>query len=808
MLPVFINLKRHLAFEDATVDLDSLGLAGIAGANGIGKSTSIEAIPYALYGVGRYDEGDRRRPEALIRDGAQDMSVTLEFLAGGERYRIVRGYTRKRKHLLEFCQWTGAAWHPLTGGSVEATEETIESVVRMDSKLFLTTCFLRQGEAGRFAAMGGGGRRKMLADTLELDLYPVLSAEARAKANALEPLLRANRERLRTLDEVPLAIDATESALKDIGITRAEVASALSEAQEALGVAEARHREREAARERLRDLQGQLSRVVEEHRAALDSLQERSAGARVRREKEVREAQGAVLAALLERGKAAAAEVERGVSRADALQKQRTDLNVRLAAIATVDPEEVPQLEAEVAEHDRKRALHLAIVDEQKALLEVIRGLKQRHNLALIDARNSLQQAKARAGKLEEEINCIDLPRAGCRFLPDAQDAARELPALKEALAELEWVTPADKDEERYEFFEAQLNELAYSERLHDEAKRSLGMAQVNAARAAQRDTLAEQLAQVEAEAAEVEASLPALKAARQALQDEYRVAAREQSAALNAAMAAITAEETEEQERLGKAYGDRRTVLEVDIAALKAEPCGPLPVELDNLRHRIADHQAHLSRLDRDAGATEARLDSLRAQLAEGDTLRAQVEAMAEDQGYWQVLAQVLGDKGVPVELMRTAIPELETRTNEILARLTGGNMSIAILTERAKAKGDGEKSVLDVQVRCAGWERAYEGLSGGQRLRVDLALRVALSHLLAGRRGAQLQMLVLDEPTSALDSAGRDAFLECLQVLREDFPLILVISHEADVCSRLPALLKVESDGLGAGARIVRAA
>src|SRR5207244_12800067 len=54
---------------------------------------------------------------------------------------------------------------------------------------------------------------------------------------------------------------------------------------------------------------------------------------------------------------------------------------------------------------------------------------------------------------------------------------------------------------------------------------------------------------------------------------------------------------------------------------------------------------------------------------------------------------------------------------------------------------------STLDVNVSDELGTRPYELFSGGEKFRVDFAIRIALSKLLARRAGAPLQMLAIDE-------------------------------------------------------------
>ncbi|KKL72999.1 hypothetical protein LCGC14_2079250, partial [marine sediment metagenome] len=93
----------------------------------------------------------------------------------------------------------------------------------------------------------------------------------------------------------------------------------------------------------------------------------------------------------------------------------------------------------------------------------------------------------------------------------------------------------------------------------------------------------------------------------------------------------------------------------------------------------------------------------------------------------------------------------------------------------------------------------RAYENFSGGEKMRVDLSIRMALAALLAKRSGARMDMVVLDEACASLDIDGRECFVESLQQLSSHISLILVITHIPELRDKFPVCIDVRKDGDG---------
>ena len=95
---------------------------------------------------------------------------------------------------------------------------------------------------------------------------------------------------------------------------------------------------------------------------------------------------------------------------------------------------------------------------------------------------------------------------------------------------------------------------------------------------------------------------------------------------------------------------------------------------------------------------------------------------------------------------IIESAIPDIEAEANKLLSRMTNGRMSVSMITQR-ELKSGSISETLDILIADENGERAYETFSGGEAFRVNFALRIALSKLLAHRAGANLRTLVMDE-------------------------------------------------------------
>ena len=100
---------------------------------------------------------------------------------------------------------------------------------------------------------------------------------------------------------------------------------------------------------------------------------------------------------------------------------------------------------------------------------------------------------------------------------------------------------------------------------------------------------------------------------------------------------------------------------------------------------------------------------------------------------------------------------------------------------------------------------ERSYEMYSGGEAFRVNFAIRIALSQLLARRANAKLQTLFIDEGFGTQDAQGLEALIEAIQSISDDFERIFVITHIEALKDAFPARIEVVKTPAGSKARIV---
>ncbi len=169
-----------------------------------------------------------------------------------------------------------------------------------------------------------------------------------------------------------------------------------------------------------------------------------------------------------------------------------------------------------------------------------------------------------------------------------------------------------------------------------------------------------------------------------------------------------------------------------------------------------------------------------------------------------YQDIAVAAGKDGIQALLIEDAIPEVEQEANQLLSRLTNNQAQILIESLR-DLKSGGSKETLDINISDPSGIRPYELFSGGEAFRIDFALRIAISKLLARRAGTALQTLIIDEGFGSQDEEGLSLIMDALYTIQDDFEKIIVVSHLPAMKDQFPVHFNVEKGPSGSQISVI---
>ena len=858
MIPLRLSVKNFMCYRDdvPTLDLEGIHVACLCGDNGHGKTALLDAITWALWGTAR-----TRIQEELVHQGQQDMAVELEFSARGQRYRVSRRHSRGARSrqgttILELQAASDDGFRPITGNIVRDTEARIREILHMDYETFINTAFLRQGDADRFTTSKPAERKGTLAEVLDLSYYQALEERAKSRSRAFqEEILRVQSAIASRQEEI------SNRPEYETGLASAqeELARIVPEAEAQQRNAEKLRRQVEALRRQRSDLEdlasrstiarqdvGHLEKQVASHRARIDSHQ-----ADVGRQAEILEG-----FASLEESRAELVRLDKAHVRWTELQKETADLQRAIAVQQERFSQQAGQVRTRIKTDLEPRANRMPQIEEGLRAIQTDQATLEKLEQTLLEGREEALTVSARVRYLEESNAGLKRAMEETRAKFDMLERGdNHCPLCKEPLGpdgqqhlRIEYESQGLQTKGQYQENSSEQRKLEGEQseqtvrvsRLEADVKRRRQKIETGLARAEQdrddSERAQSELRQAVAELKKLESrigigdfaveerkALATMSAEVSALDydaDEHRQqrervrsleSYEELRRRLREAEDALPAER-QALERAGQMLGRRRLEVsdaEQRLAAAEEELKGLPPLELE-----LQDVERLHENLDRARGEAQVRAGILQQQVDRCIQLESEVgdqererHRLVEERSIYDELATAFGKNGIQALIIETAIPNLEADANQLLARLTENRMSLKLqLLEGRKDSRSGLPSEeLDIKVADDVGTRSYETFSGGEAFRINFALRIALSKLLARRSGAPLPILFIDEGFGSQDTTGQERLTEAIQSIQDDFEKIIVITHVDQIKESFPIRIEVTKTGAGSSFQVV---
>ena len=217
-----------------------------------------------------------------------------------------------------------------------------------------------------------------------------------------------------------------------------------------------------------------------------------------------------------------------------------------------------------------------------------------------------------------------------------------------------------------------------------------------------------------------------------------------------------------------------------------------------------VKESHTHKEQLLQTKGSLETKQETLKKQENEH---KEQVKTIKKLNGTiddYQTIATAMGKNGIQALLIEESIPEIEQEANYLLAKLTNNQAQVFIESLRDLKKG-GTKETLDIKISDAAGIRPYELFSGGEAFRIDFALRIAISKLLARRAGTSLQTLIIDEGFGSQDEEGLANIMDAIYKIQDDFSKVVIVSHLSSMKDQFPVHFFIEKGPSGSKVNVI---
>lgn len=762
----FEGIRRGLGLEEININFsDVTGLVALAGQNGLGKSTVLENLqPYNML---------------VSRDGAlfnhcfrRDSEKELSFTYNGHEYRTLLKIDCQSGKSEGFIWCDGAS---MVNGKITEYAKYIKELFG-SSNLFLNSVFCGQN-ADKLSDMTTGELKTLFAEFLRLDRLQEFEATTKecinvltGKASQIETSLEVLRKRMEGAaaieDEIIRLAKLEENQTAYLAQAKTDLQTAQGKRgmiKEAIARNEVLCKQTDELKAIIKGMESNRDQEGREVDAQLDTLRtkyKQLAG-------EIVEADGilaseASIHALTENKKALDELIETITANLDLATESATNAQ---AAVTAVE-KEIAALKATVTLPER--------------------------DAEIVALNASINSAKHHISTFESQLKALDLrdpecTSKTCSFIVAALKAQDELPAMKDALHLAEvakekrvadlMAIAADVGravEEKEELLKNRRAGLTEQADIQSEKRKMLA-------------TSRRELTQYQ-NVAEKQAALAVAKSKK-----EDRTKALEENKAQGKAIAEAWATKKAGLEgQIDEQRGKLEEILsQVDHDAYEA--LKKIDFDIDHLQKGIAGAEKAVTETD----AQIRKLQSDLSGIAEAEAQFAKIEAdkarTMADISEWTYIRNACGKNGIQALEIDGAAPLITGYANNLLSQAFG-----SLYTVKFRTQDDEGKECLDiVTISEDGEEVLLDNLSGGQKVWILMALRLAMTLLSKEKSGRNFQTAFFDEMDGALDSENAVNFVNLYKSFMGigHFDTIPFISHKPECRSMADHVLMFEA-------------
>lgn len=252
----------------------------------------------------------------------------------------------------------------------------------------------------------------------------------------------------------------------------------------------------------------------------------------------------------------------------------------------------------------------------------------------------------------------------------------------------------------------------------------------------------------------------------------------------------------TQKLEAVKKSEGEvssKLANLETALNNVKSSDFSTIKDSLKALKEDRINLNSHITNLEKDLSLCEKSISDINLKLDNNKELKKKIVSKKEEIFVFDSLKKYLGKQGIQVILLNGLIDDLEHYANNILKDICNEPLKISLETQRVKADQTSIFETLDLIIVKDGYKHDFKSLSGGEKFRISLSLRIGLGQLASKYGGGNLEFIMMDEINSPLDSYGTEnLFVSVIKKLEKKY-MVMLITHEETLKDKFENVIEI---------------
>jgi len=811
MLSERIIARNFKGIREADLNLRNIDCAVVVGHNGAGKSSLIvDARLWSVFG----ESFEVKDLDKHVRNGTDVAEVIYEWEASGRHYRVVRKRsvkTARGSTSLRFEESEdGLHWEDRTAESIAETQARISKAFPIDMVTLCNSSVIGQGEVEAFCKAGPTDRARILSKILNQERYRDLEKMARREGNSkrteigrLENRIKENRAEAARAVEAERILLQTEQTIRDLDAEARERERSLSAKEKRLARLEEATKDYEGWKkesveisEEIESLTAEIANdrlLMKKYRKILENRETVKAKVGDERFLKDKEAQLCLSLNAAQGGISALKERVLSESEAEGLRKE-----IQACEAVIANRKRIERIVKEGQGLDKR----LASLKERKAHRDELVEEQRKASALLKDAEHEQRSLKEELDRVEEQVRLLDVTRChpevdpeyvneSCVFLKKAVAARKRIRSVEkeynaavkqcdsfrdrlekicQGLEGSEGVDRMIEDvQEKYNEMNNAKADLVRIEGAVDKVKDLHGRLKKDEEVRAELKAKHAEIGMIEAEVGKIRSELNEVSRFTRLLPE------LEKAESELPLMEDRDRKNTKRKEELARRRReiDQRMAEAADLFSQR----GSLEAEIEAERKGLAATKERAAELNQDIGRCKALIRQGEELVEKNRKFSQEIARLKEDAVDWEILAE--GLRQLPFLVYEKAVPEIERVANEVLTEISPFGLRVIVETRKAAKTTKNVSDEINLRFVDNDGEKDYAQLSGGERVRAALAVRLAIGELSAKRAGERVEELILDEGWGPLDTEGINAVKECMRGLRGRFKKIFVISH-----------------------------